>query len=238
MFYCFLPFSEKVVYFFFSDYCYTCCFFGQFHLLIYPQPVTLFRLLFLTWQLPLRLPIWPAKINWLFLVFIILSLCRLCTMDNLQFPETSFPWFLDFGYFWDFSFHFWLPSLVFFTDSSFAFLNPGIPQDVTLGSFCDYWSLWMIPSPYLTSSTTFKVVTPGFIALVVILLLSLSIISSCFLDIVDILLVSKNLTYPKLYPFSSKTVPLLQVPSLLVELPFTQTRILHIRVFCHPPFIW
>ena len=27
-------------------------------------------------------------------------------MHNLQFPETSFPWFLDYGYFLDFSFHF------------------------------------------------------------------------------------------------------------------------------------
>ena len=161
-----------------------------------------FRLLFLTSQLPLRLPIWLDKINWLFLVFIILSLCRLCTMDNLQFPETSFPWFLD--YFLDFSFHFWLPSLVFLKDS-FAFLNPGFPQDVTVGSFCDYWSLWMIPSPYLASSTTYKLVTPGFIALVVILLWSLSIISTCFLNIVDVLSVSKNLTCPDLYWFSSKT---------------------------------
>ena len=137
---------------------------------------------------------------------------------------------------------FLLPFLATFTSLFYRlllfFLNPGIPQDVTLGSFCDYWSLWMIPSPYLASSTTYKVATPGFIALVVILLLSLSIISSCFLDIVDILLVSKNLICPKLCPFSSKTVPLLQVPSLLVELPFTQTRILHVRVFCHPPFIW
>lgn len=118
-------------------------------------------------------------------------------MDNLQFPETSFPWFLDYGYFLDFSFHFWLPSLVFFKDSSFAFLNPGFPQDVTFGSFCDYWSLRMIPSPYLASSTTYKLVTPGFIALVVILLLSLSIISTCFLDIVEILSVSKKLNMSK-----------------------------------------
>ena len=162
-----LLFLRLVLYLFFF-------FLVSYPLLIYPQPVTLFRLLFLTWQLPLRLPIWPAKINWLFLVFIILSLCRLCTMHNLQFPETSFPWFLDYGYFLDFSFHFWLPSLVFFKDSSFAFLNPGFPQDVTLGSFCDYWSLRMIPSPYLASSTTYKLVTPGFIALVVILLLSLT----------------------------------------------------------------
>lgn len=58
-------------------------------------------------------------------------------MGNLQFLEMFFPLISRLPLFLGFLLPFLATFIVFFEPSSFAFLNPGFPKEVTLSSFYD-----------------------------------------------------------------------------------------------------